>query len=86
MKNGETKTLREWFELLQIAPVKYTFEITGSIYDMYKSKVKKERNGFIDIYTQGGYGLLHSEIEKYSDKLFFTQNADIKDIKLVQKT
>ena len=85
MKNGETKTLREWFELLKITPVKYTFESTGNTYDMYKSEVKKERNGFIDIYTKGGYGLLHGEIEKHFDELFFVQNADINDAKLTQK-
>lgn len=85
MKNGQMKTLREWFEILQITPVKYTFESTGDTYETYRSKVKKERNGFIDIYTKGGYGLLHREIEKYLDELFFVQNADINDAKLTQK-
>lgn len=85
MKNGETKTLREWFDLLKITPVKYTFESTGNTYDMYKSEAKKERNGYIDIYTKGGYGLSHSEIEKYFDEMFFVQNADINDAKLTQK-
>jgi hypothetical protein len=85
MKNGEMKTLREWIETLKITPVKYTYESTGNTYDLYKSEVKKERNGFIDIFNKGGYGLLHDEIEKYLDEVFFVQNADINDAKLQQK-
>lgn len=85
MKNGEMKTLREWIEILKISPVKYTFELTGNTYDTYKSEIKKERNGFIDIFTKGGYGLRHDEIEKYLDETFFVQNADINDAKLQQK-
>ena len=85
MKNGEMKTLREWMEELKIAPVKYTFESTGNTYDMYKSAVKKDRNGYIDIYTKGGYGLLHEEVEKYLDEIFFAQNVDINDVKLTRK-
>lgn len=79
------KTLREWFETLKITPVKYTYKSTGNTYDTYKSEVKRDRNGYIDIYCKGGYGLLHSDIERYLDKVFFIQNADINDIKLVQK-
>lgn len=85
MKNGETKTLREWIEELKITPVKYTFESTGNTYDLYKSDVKKGRNGYIDIFSKGGYGIAHKDIEKYLDELFYTQNADINDVKLVQK-
>ena len=85
MKNGEMKPLKEWIEILKITPVKYTFESTGKTYDMYKSEVKKERNGFIDIFKKGGYGLQHSEIEKYLEEIFFVQNADINDVKLTQK-
>lgn len=85
MKNGEMKTLREWFETLKITPVKYTYKSTGKTYDTYKSLVKRDRNGYIDIYCKDGYGLLHSDIERYLDKVFFIQNADINDIKLVQK-
>ena len=85
MKNGESKTLREWIEELKITPVKYTFESTGNTYDFYKSGIKKDRNGYIDIYTKGGYGLAHKDIEKYIDEIFFTQNADINDVKLTQK-
>ena len=85
MKNGEKKTLREWIEDLKITPVKYTFDSTGHTMETYKSEVKKDRNGYIDIYTKGGYGLQHNEIEKYLDEIFFTQNADINDVKLTQK-
>ena len=85
MKNGEMKTLRDWIEELKISPVKYTFSSTGETYDTYKSEVKKDRNGYIDIYTKGGYGLRHKDIEKYLDELFFTQNMDINDVKLTQK-
>ena len=85
MKNGEMKTLRKWIVELKITPVKYTFESTGNTIDTYKSGVKKDRNGYIDIYTKGGYGLSHKDIEKYLDELFFTQNVDIHDVKLSQK-
>ena len=85
MKNGEMKTLRDWIEELKIIPVKYTFPDTGNTYDTYKSEVKKDRNGYIDIYTKGGYGLRHKDIEKYLNEIFFTQNADINDVKLTQK-
>ena len=85
MKNGEMKTLLEWIEELKIIPVKYTFSSTGHTYDTYKSEVKKDRNGYIDIFTKGGYGLRHKDIEKYLDEIFFTQNADINDVKLTQK-
>lgn len=85
MKNGEMKTLREWVNVLKITPVKYTFESTGNTYDTYKSEVKKDRNGYIDIYTKGGYGLSHDKIESYLDKEFFVQNADIHDAKLTEK-
>ena len=85
MKNGEIKTLREWIEELKITPVKYTFESTGNTYDFYKSGIKKDRNGYIDIYTKGGYGLSHKDIGKYIDEIFFIQNADIHDAKLTQK-
>lgn len=85
MKNGEMKTLREWIEELKITPIKHTFESTGNTYDMYKSEVKKDRNGYIDIYTKGGYGLKHDDIEKYLDEIFFVQNVDINDVKLTQK-
>ena len=86
MKNGEMKTLREWMKELKISPVQYTFSSTGNTYDMYKSEVKKSRNGYIDIYTKGGYGLEHKDIEKYIDEIFYTQNADINNVTLMQKT
>lgn len=85
MKNGEMKTLREWISELKISPVKYTFKDTGNTYDMYKSEVKKDRNGYIDIFKKGGYGLLHCEIESYLDNVFFAQNVDIHDLKLTEK-
>ena len=85
MKNGEMKTLREWIEELKIISVKYTFSSTGHTYDTYKSEVKKDRNGYIDIYTKSGYGLRHKDIEKYLDQIYYTQNADINDDKLTQK-
>ena len=85
MKNGEMKTLREWISELKISPFKYTFQGTGNTYDMYISEVKKYRNGYIDIFKKGGYGLLHSEIESYLDNVFFAQNVDIHDIKLTEK-
>lgn len=81
----ELKTLREWIEDLKITPVKYTFESTGNTIDTYKSEVKKDRNGYIDIYTKAGYGLRHEDIEKHLDKIFFIQNADINNIKLTEK-
>ena len=70
---------------MKITPAKYIFDSTGQTMETYKSKVKKDRNGYIDIYTKGGYGLRHNEIEKYLDEIFFTQNADINDVKLTQK-
>ncbi len=85
MKNGEMKTLREWIAELKIIPVKYTFSETGRTYDMYKSEVKKDRNGYIDIFKKGGYGLGHDEIESHLDNVFFVQNADIHDAKLTEK-
>jgi hypothetical protein len=85
MINGETKTLREWIDTLKITPCKYTYESTGNTYETYKSEIKKERNGFIEIFTLGGYGLPHGEIEKFLDELFFIQNADIGDARLQQK-
>lgn len=85
MKNGEMKTLREWMSELKITPVKHTFESTGKTYDMYKSDIKKHRNGFIDIFTKGGYGLQHKDIGNYLDEIFFMQNVGINDIKLTQK-
>lgn len=85
MKNGEMKTLREWISDLKISPVKYTFKDTGNTYDTYKSEVKKDRNGYIDIFKKGGYGLSHSEIESHLDNVFFAQNVDIHDLKLTEK-
>lgn len=84
-ENGEIvkMTLREWIEYFQISPVKYTFKETGNTYDMYNSSVKKERNGYIDIFKRNGYGLAHNEIEAYLDKTFRTGNADF-DVKLVE--
>ena len=84
MKNGEMKALRDWIAELKISPAKYTFA-DGATYDTYKSEVKKDRNGYIDIYTKGGYGLRHKDIENYLDEIFFTQNVDINDVKLQQK-
>lgn len=84
MKNGEMRTLREWIEVLKITPTTYTYESTGNTYELYKSEVKKQRNGYIDIF-KGGYGLRHSEVEKNLDEIFFIQNADINDIKLSHK-
>ena len=85
MKNGEMKTLREWISELKISPIKYTFKVTGNTYDMYISEVKKDRNGYIDIFKNGGYGLAHDEIERYLDNVFFAQNVDIHDVKLIEK-
>lgn len=85
MKNGEMRTLKEWFNILKITPEKFTYESTGNTYDTYRSGVKKDRNGYIDIYTKGGYGLRHNDVEKYFDEIFFVQNADINDAKLTQK-
>lgn len=76
-------TLREWFEYFQISPFTYTYPETGNAHQLWKSDNKKERNGFIDIYKNGGYGLLHNETEQYMDKLFRTGNADF-DVKLVE--
>ena len=85
LENGTIKTLREWISELQITPVKYKFTDSGNIYDMYKSKVKQDRSGYIDIFKKGGYGLSHNEIESYLDKEFFVQNADIHHAKLTEK-
>lgn len=85
MKNGEMKTLRCWISELKIFPVKYTFKDTGNTYDMYISLVKKDRNGYIDIFKKGGYGLSHCEIDNYLDNVFFAQNVDIHDVKLIEK-
>lgn len=85
MKNGEMKTLREWIFEFKISPVKYTFVGTGNTYDTYKSEVKKDRYGYIDIFKKGGYGLRHSEVESYLDNVFFAENVDIHDVKLIEK-
>ena len=76
-------SLREWFEYFQISPITYTYPETGNAHQLWKSETKKERNGFIDIYRNGGYGLHHDEAEQYMDKLFRTGNADF-DVNLVQ--
>lgn len=76
-------TLREWVEYFKITPTTYTYEETGNTYELYKSETKKERNGYIDIYKLGGYGLTHAEYSKYMDKVFRTGNADF-DVKLVE--
>lgn len=75
-------TLREWIEYFKIEPFVYKDDFNRN-WQTYKSATKKERNGFIDIYKCGGYGLLHSEFENYLDKVFRTGNADI-DVKLVE--
>lgn len=74
-------TLREWVEYFGIAPVEYQREY--GIFETYRAENKKERNGYIDIYKYGGYGLRHSEFEGYMDKIFRTGNADF-DVKLVE--
>lgn len=76
-------TLREWFEYFKISPTTYTYPETGNTYELWRSENKKERNGYIDIYVNGGYGLKHCELDKYMDKVFRTGNADF-DVKLVQ--
>lgn len=75
-------TLREWVEYFKISPYEYTTE-NGKKWQTYKAENKKERNGFIDIYTKNGYGLLHNDFENYMDKVFRTGNADF-DVKLVE--
>lgn len=84
-ENGDIviMTLREWSEYFKITPTTYTYSETGNTYEMYKSEIKKTRNGYIDIYKRGGYGLTHDEYEKYMDKSFRTGNADF-DVKLVE--
>ena len=77
-------TLREWVEYFDITPYVYT-DKNGNNWQTYKAENKTERNGFIDIYRNGGYGLLHTEFEKYMDKIFRTGNADF-DVKLVEVT
>lgn len=75
-------TLAEWFEYFKIEPAFYEWAC-GWTTQSWKSSVKKERNGFIEIERRGGYGLLHNEYEEYKDKLFFAGNADF-DVKLRQ--
>lgn len=70
-------TLREWFEYFEITPCK----VNG--WETYKAANKKGRNGFIDIFKKGGYGLGHSEIDVNMDKIYRTGNADF-DVKLVE--
>lgn len=78
--------LREWFEYFKISPVLATFDTIEGIsktYELWQSGWKKERNGYIDIYKCGGYGLRHDEAEQYANELFYAGNADF-DVKLVQ--
>lgn len=75
-------TLEEWFKYFDIKPAFYEYEC-GITIQSWKSAIKKERNGFIDIERNGGRGLLHREYEEYKDKLFFAGNADF-DVKLRQ--
>lgn len=75
-------TLREWVEYFKISPYVHTLE-NGTKWETYKAENKKERNGFIDIYTKGGYGLKHTDFEAAMDRVFRTGNADF-DVKLVE--
>jgi len=83
-ENGEIvkMTLREWIEYFKISPFVSADERGNSWYT-YKAENKKERNGFIDIFKRGGYGLRHEEVESYMDRVFRTGNADF-DVKLVE--
>ena len=76
--------LKDWFEYFGITPETYTYPETGNTYELWKAANKKERNGFIDIQKNGGYGLRHGEAEEYMTKIFYAVNADIRDVKLVQ--
>lgn len=75
-------TLREWVEYFGITPYVYT-DKQGRKWQLYKAENKTERNGLIDIFKNGGYGLGHDEYESYMDKIFRTGNADF-DVKLVE--
>ena len=75
-------TLREWVEYFKISLYEVK-DADGNVWETYRAKNKKERNGFIDIYKYGGYGLRHSEFDGYMDKIFRTGNADF-DVKLVE--
>lgn len=75
-------TLREWVEYFNITPYVY-IDTQGNKWQTYKAENKTERNGFIDIYNYGGYGLKHDEYESYMDKIFRSGNADF-DVKLVE--
>jgi hypothetical protein len=85
-ENGEIvkMTLREWVEYFGITPYVST-DSNGNSWYTYRAENKTERNGFIDIYTKGGYGLGHADFDKYMDKVFRTGNADF-DVKLVEVT
>ncbi len=73
-KDGDQKTLREWFEILKPmkAPNNNRFRFEG----------KHERHGFVDIWKKNGYGLTHDEVEQHLDCMFFVSNIDIQDFKL----
>lgn len=83
-ENGEIvkMTLREWFEYFKISPY-VSIDLAGNRWFTYQAENKKERNGFIDIFKRGGYGLRHEELDGYMDKIFRSGNADF-DVKLVE--
>lgn len=83
-ENGEIvkMTLREWVEYFGIAPYA-SADSVGNVWETYKAENKAERNGLIDIFKRGGYGLRHEEFDGYMEKVFRTGNADF-DVKLVE--
>jgi hypothetical protein len=75
-------TLREWVEYFGITPTTWKDNM-GREWQTYKAANKTERNGFIDIYLRGGYGLKHCDFEAVMDRVFRSGNADF-DVKLVE--
>lgn len=72
--------LKWWIENYGIKPtMRGTFE-------SYKSEKLNPNsiNNFLEIYRCGGYGIAHNEIDNYMNKIFFFDNADLNEGKLVE--
>ena len=68
------KPLSFWLDYFGVKPI-----------EGYEQFFKTKDGNFIDIELSGGYGLLWSEKDHYSDTLFFVGNADLDRMKIRQK-
>ena len=72
--------LRWWIENYGIKPI-----MRGTFESYQSAKLNpKSVNNFLEIYRRGGYGIAHSEIDSYMDKVFYFGNADLNEGKLVE--